>query len=383
MTEQKPVKILIVASWYPSPDHPVSNIFVHEQAAALVRAGYDVAVINTEIVSFKSKAHWGKSFREADGVKIFQLTVPVYGRGKAKPYIDVTNRAMRYLYGKASKSWGKPDIIHIHSSRFAGPIGVKLAKEHSIPCVLTEHLSKIIHKTMNEDEKKCLTKAIRGAGKVIAVSPSLAEELKNFGCENPIYIPNVVDGRLFNYAPKSHGDFTFISTAWLSKRKGMDILIRAFGKLKNKHPYLKLKICGSGAELDALKNLAAQLELADSVEFTGERDRAQLCQELNSSDCFVLASYAETFGVVYIEALACGLPVIATRCGGPEGIVNDTNGILVDTGDVDALCAAMEKIYSERDSYSGAALRKGCLDLYGCEVVVSQLSDVYNSLLDI
>ena len=379
----RPLKVFIIALWYPSLNHPLGNIFVHEQAEALVQSGMDVTVINANVLSFKTRARWGTSVRTVDGVKILQTTVPIYGRGKAQPHIDATERIIRRLFARAVKAYGKPDIIHIHSARYAGPVGVSLAKANNIPCILTEHYSQILYDNLNDAEVSCVRQTLEGCDRIIAVSPALAEKLKHFCDKEPIYIPNVLNAKTFHYTPEHHEGYTFVSTAWLSKRKGMDILLRAFAKLKYKNPYVNLKICGSGAELESLKLLAEELQISDSVEFTGQRTRSQLCHELNRSDCFVLASYGETFGVVYIEALACGLPIIATKCGGPEDIVNDSNGMLVDIGDVDALAAAMEKIYNEKSNYNSATIRNDCLNLYSYEVVVDHLKKIYQSCLDV
>ena len=95
---------------------------------------------------------------------------------------------------------------------------------------------------------------------------------------------------------------------------------------------------------------------------------------------FVLPSDFETFGVVYIEALASGTPVIATRNGGAECIVTEGNGILTDVGDEEALFSAMLSLYKEYDKYDTESISKKCIDVYGEEIVGEKISALYERI---
>jgi len=103
---------------------------------------------------------------------------------------------------------------------------------------------------------------------------------------------------------------------------------------------------------------------------------------MQNSDCFVLASQSESFGTVYIEAIACGKPIIATRCGGPESIVNDGNGILVPVDDYEKLAEAIIKMITESDKYDPVAIRKDFLDRFSKKVVVEKYVKIYKELTE-
>ena len=107
-------------------------------------------------------------------------------------------------------------------------------------------------------------------------------------------------------------------------------LLHAFAAL---HGEPRLIIFGDGPESGALRALCAELGLYSRVSFRGHCPREELAEAYAAADCFVLASRSETFGVAYIEAMAAGLPVIATRCGGPEDFVTEENGILIPVDD--------------------------------------------------
>jgi glycosyltransferase involved in cell wall biosynthesis len=100
---------------------------------------------------------------------------------------------------------------------------------------------------------------------------------------------------------------------------------------------------------------------------------------MQNCDVFVLSSIVETFGVVLIEVLAVGKPVVATKCGGPEDIVNQDNGILVPTKDVHALAEAMYNIYLNINKYDASLIRNDCISRFGKDSFVEKLRHIYKS----
>ena len=148
----------------------------------------------------------------------------------------------------------------------------------------------------------------------------------------------------------------FISTGRLVKRKGYDILLMALSEALRSAKDLRLVIIGSGPEETSLKDLAAKLGIKDSVFFTGEITDDEKFKSLSAADCFVLSSLHEGFGLAVLEAMACGLAVIAANEGGQRDILKDgRNCVFVRPGDVAALRDAILKLASgenERRSMS-------------------------------
>jgi glycosyltransferase involved in cell wall biosynthesis len=101
---------------------------------------------------------------------------------------------------------------------------------------------------------------------------------------------------------------------------------------------------------------------------------------LDDSDAFVLPSREETFGVVVIEALSRGLPVVATRSGGPEYIVNNDNGIVVSPGDPDALAAAIIRIAHEYDRFDRYKIQQEILAGFGSGRFLATMQKIYNEV---
>ena len=163
--------------------------------------------------------------------------------------------------------------------------------------------------------------------------------------------------------------------------KCFDILIRAFAELiQGGYTDIQLRILGRGDEKPGLEKLARDLNIEDKVIFAGRLSREAVRDELQAANCFVLASRFEAFGIVLIEAMATGLPVIATRSGGPENIIKPEYGYLVDTENVNELAQAMRKMIEKYPSFDQTRIRKGALDRYGHTRIAKQYIELLTEL---
>ena len=116
------------------------------------------------------------------------------------------------------------------------------------------------------------------------------------------------------------------------------MLIRAFSKAFKDQPKVNLTIVGDGPEYNNLNNLIKTLKMEKQISLYGSANREEVKMLLQKSDAFVFSSQYETFGVVLIEAMACGLPVVATKCGGPESIIDsDKVGLLSEINEMNYL----------------------------------------------
>ena len=193
----------------------------------------------------------------------------------------------------------------------------------------------------------------------------------------------MADLDIFKYekAKNRSNVFDFVSTGHLIKSKRMDLTISAFSKAFKKDENVRLTIFGHGVEEAYLNKLVNDLDLADRVYIMGQTSRAEISHKYNESDCFVLATQTETFGVAYIEALAAGLPVIATRSGGPEVFVNDINGILIDVDDENQLIDSMRFMYNRAQSYDHYRIAEDIKNKYSSDKIASMLIDIYNEAM--
>lgn len=382
------MNIVIIPSWYPVESNPINGIFFKEQAKALQRAGHKVVVLFPEMWTTRMvtqpKGKQGVHISEEDGIKTYRYRAYNIVPGRI-PYSSAYffYYALKKLYKKMLLTeMEKPEILHAHSCLWAGWAASKIAKEESLPLLVTEHSSKIVRNLLKPYEKREIINTCSVAEKILCVGPSLVNEFKDFSSEQKIQlVPNIVDLRKFEIKSKNEKNrFKFFSMAFLSFNKGMDVLIQAFAKTFRGQP-VDLVIGGDGLERGNLEKLAIQLDVHNQVEFLGSIDREKVAENMQNCDVFVLASRFETFGVVLIEALACGKPIIATACGGPEIIVNERNGLLVPVEDTDALNAAMESIYQNYDAYSPEVIRDDCYLRFSEEAIVKEITSIYKQIL--
>ena len=164
-----------------------------------------------------------------------------------------------------------------------------------------------------------------------------------------------------------------------STNKGLDLLLRAVSLLQRKD--FVLHIGGDGILLDSFKSMAKDLGIDQICNFYGEISRSGISDFFSKLDLFVLPSRYETFGIVLIEAMACGLPVIATKCGGPEEIVTPLSGILIQKESVEELKKAIEKISENLETYDKEAIRKYADENFGQGVFIERISKLYQEII--
>ena len=121
--------------------------------------------------------------------------------------------------------------------------------------------------------------------------------------------------------------------------------------------------------------------LESNITFEGKKTKEEIVEFLSDSDVFVLASKSETFGVVFIEALSQGLPCITTLCGGPEDIINESNGLLVPVNDINALVKAIIYMLENYTKYDRRKISEDCITHFSSEVISKQLEKIFEQTI--
>ena len=340
---------ILEVSWgCPSDKWPINGLFQFDQAKAISDSGKRVVFLALDLRSIRRWRKWGLNKFSKNGIDVYEYNFPL---GGFKPSIKyaVQDFAFRRSIKTIVKELGHPSCVHIHCCQQAISVS-DYCLANNIPYIVTEHITPLNEGDAIEKRKK---ETLEHAKQLICVSNALARDMKNTYGVDSVVIPNIVDLTEFKYTPKQKTDtFRFLSAASVNYGKGFDILVKAYAKFLEEAKDLSstgykdthLTIMGDGPELNNIKELANSLGISDKITFTGSYVRSDFAKELAKSDCFVLPSRSETFGIVYIEALATGTPVIATRCGGPEDFINDENGMLVDVDDVDELAISMREL---------------------------------------
>jgi glycosyltransferase involved in cell wall biosynthesis len=130
-----------------------------------------------------------------------------------------------------------------------------------------------------------------------------------------------------------------------------------------------------------MRELARELRLDGHVEFLGPQPPAEVARYMRESAVLVLPSRAESFGCVLVEALACGTPVVSTRCGGPEDIVHDGVGRLVPTDDPTSLATAIEDVLDRQEEFEPSRLREYALENFSWDSLAERTVSLYREAL--
>jgi glycosyltransferase involved in cell wall biosynthesis len=194
-------------------------------------------------------------------------------------------------------------------------------------------------------------------------------------------MPNSVDTEFFRPIEKPAASTrSIVSIANLQPRKRIDELIVAFD-LALQNSDATLTIAGDGPLRRDLERLAAQLQSASRIMFAGALSRVGVRDLLQHADLLVSSSRSETFGVTLIEAMACGVPVVATASGGPNEIITSETGILVPVDDRRALIAALRKAIHADAMWDRKAIRDFCVEHYGHNRVAQRWTEIYEAEL--
>lgn len=385
--------VLVVPSeLYCPPKIPLYGIFQRQQAEIAAARGIQVGVASFGYIPL----------RHALGGFPYPLRQSSQGVTALRRFRwPLLPARLAYLYFRGSwvhggaeviseyiRTFGRPDLIHAHNCFMAGRIALEAKQAWGIPFLLTEHSSAFRPEAFSAVERREARAVLTGADLVSAVGTRLAEGLARAGAgplEQVEVLGNALDPWIERRAQEQppallqpRGGLRLLAIGNLVAVKGHALLLQAFARAFKGRVEITLRIGGGGPLRAELDGLAASLGLARQVTFLGELARDQVVGELRTADALVVSSQQETFGVVAIEALAFGRPVLSTRCGGPEEFLDDSNGILVDQT-AEALAEGMGRLRGH--IHNPEALQRACIQRFGGEAFGSRLESLYHRVL--
>ncbi len=405
------MNILIIPSWYPWHGTPLRGIFFKEQAICLgrMRPDWKIAVAvwgqRRYTLSLRNPIKTASVLVDfllsrAGAQKCFLLPNVCEYRRPAMEWtkkwkqgnIAGMERACRKILLRASRDLGRIDLIHAHVAFPGGWIAMRLSQRLQLPYVITEHMGDFPFIEFRKPDgtiKEAITAPMRHARAVVAVSPSQAERIAGHGFPRPRVIPNMIDEDFFKPGTgekKTGGAFIFFTLSAFRAPKGISDLLQALALFQQQRSRggvdgVRLRIGGCGEMERELRALARWLEIEPWVCWLGRLDRCRVLEEYRTCDCFIQPSHLESFSIVLLEALACGKPVITTRCGGPESFVTAENGILVPAKNPAELARAMAQMLITAKDYDGSAIRYNLLQVYSKKNVSDLIDSLYQDVL--
>ncbi|URM91408.1 glycosyltransferase family 4 protein [Streptomyces sp. MRC013] len=397
----EPSDLAVLTPWYPSPNNPYAGSFV-QAATAAVAGNYDrVTVFHTEDWTGRASAPLNDAIRvtadrlrergalghvvDADEATVVRVPVPLIGRRNYAPWVEAQVKALR-----SALPGGRIEapVVHAHTGIYGGVLATRLARPDA-RVVVTEHSSFLDRVFSQAPAAELYEQVLERADAFACVSAALREQVvKRFPryADKVGVVPNPVPLDRFTPGPERSLELLrWLYLGRLVQPKGVKELLEAFALVAAEEPRATLTMVGHGPAEEELRARGAQLGLGERFRILPPVAPEAVGPLMHEYDLLVHASKRETFGMTVVEAIASGLPVLATRSGGPQETlagVETLAGALMDVSDDPRVIV---------DAYRGLRARAGDLDLpaarealegrVGREAVGKQLVEVYGGAL--
>jgi glycosyltransferase involved in cell wall biosynthesis len=344
------MKIAFVSECFPSPEKPQYCIFLEQQAQALIALGNSVEIIVPKVGNIAYRKYARK------GMIVYEFGI----KGK---WFNFFYKSYNKEIQNLNVDWGKYDVVSLHI--ISVPIAesvVGLCKRFQTKIVVHYHglnvwynyeeKKDIVHILLKEVEIRRKLKYLHEADAIVGVSESVCRIIRQKIIGNKVYkVYNGVDTLLFNQKKKKNGEeFCIVSVGNLIPIKGHYYLIESVKRLISKGIKVKLKIIGEGPCKQELINQSHINGIREKVEFAGPLSYDEVVEAMQNADMFVLPSYFESFGCVYLEAMSTGTVTLGCNCYGPSEIIeNHKNGELINPKDSESICEAIEKVIRDKN----------------------------------
>lgn len=354
--------IVVVTPWYPTVDRPYDGAFVADSVASLRGQGAEVAVVH--LVNVATQA-----LSPTSGTDILQVPFGAPGGTSRAEMAHRQAAALRRLPGLFDRS----TAVHAHVGI---PTGAAVAEvlPPSLRLVVTEHATYLGTELTYPAGRRLYRRVLDRADLVLAVSEGEARRIRAafpdhrdrvLAAGNPVRLIGSTPVR--PAAPLNR----WLYVGNLIERKGVHKLLDAFGHWQHERRDATLTLAGSGVDEAALRAHTSRLGLSDHVHFLGAVRPAGLGDVFDGADVLVHLSELETFGMTVAEAALSGLPVVATRSGGPEQVLAHAAEVgaarLVSITASPAEVTAAVRQLEQRDTEDAAAIRAELAAVYGFE----------------
>jgi glycosyltransferase involved in cell wall biosynthesis len=375
------VKVLFVTASYPTVDGPAVGIFVKEHARAAAEHN-EVAIIHLE----RAEVARVTVVREPDDE--FPTWRATYPRHPAPISYSANVAAASSAYRRVRQAGFDPDVLHAHFF-LAGVPAVLLGRVRRKPVVITEQWSIFLPEdpsTLGALPRRAAKFAFTHADMVLPVSAALRDGIVANGIDARFRIvPNVFDEQLFypDAATRVRArPAQLLSVGAMYEAKGYDDLLEAVAILARRRRDFRLDIVGHGGELlPEYEALRARLGIDDVVSFVGLRPKEEVAARMRASDVFVITSRYDSNPCALIEALASGVPVVATAVGGIPDMVRNGSGLLAKPHDPDDIALQLDAALDRAATFDRGAIAADARARYGRATVGRAFAEVYDEVV--
>jgi glycogen(starch) synthase len=382
VTGDRPLRVALFASAF-APHRGGVEELVRQLALAQRAAG---------TANWVATMRWPKSLPavdEVDGIAVRRYVYRTLEGGPKRKAAAVATNPSTLARVVAELRRQRTDVVHVQCVSTGAWFAAQAAKLLRLPLVVTLQGELTMDATglyqRSAASRRILRLALRRADAITACSAQTLAEAEGwfgepFGPRSSVIHNGVDPGELRRAAPHGEPEPYVFAIGRHVPQKGFDILIRAFAQLVERPAFRhQLLLAGDGAERAALEHLCDELGLSARVTFLGGTDRSRTASLFRGADAFVLPSRHEPFGIVNLEAMAAGVPVVATDVGGvPEFVVDGESGLLVPPGDAAAMAQAIARVTDDPSLQSRlAAAGATVADEHAWPAIAAQYDEVY------
>lgn len=380
------MKIFVISRNWPSKEHPQWGIVERDQAVALSKLGHQVFSLYLDIRPEPHARKLGITREIKEGVVVYCFCAgsrwaEILKKISPRLQYNAVEALFFYLFKRVVKKEGMPDVVYGHYLRYCSR-ALAIKRKYGIPAVGLEHWSEMCKANIREDLKRQATETYPYLDKQLVVSDALRESIRRSIGVDTTVVYNTY-GKEFSYKEhvKKDNIVRFVLTGNLLPIKGFDLVIRALGESASMPDNLLFTIIGDGTEKEKLQGMIEAYKLSDKVRLVGRKTRDYIVNALQEADVYILSSHSETFGVAPVEALACGVPVIATDCGGSRSYMNEFNGLLIPVNDVNAMSEAISYMAEHYTEYDRKRIAEDCKQRFSAESIARQLEVIFEEVI--
>lgn len=381
-------KVLFLTRWYPNRVDKLDGNFIENHARA-VAMYCDLAVLYVGADPGMSEKKYDWDVKEEFGfpvVRVWYRNNDVGKTGFARivkffRYLRATRIGWKLIHRK----FGVPQISHVHIFTRPVLLAFYLQWRYDAPYLMTEHSSHFVHELPRwlPPKKQFAQFAARRAKFITVVSETLQKAITDFGLHGRYAIvPNVIFSPPLTLTSRSETAARIVAIGGLTdERKNITGLIRAFGEIHDRLPETTLHIVRPVPDQHLMQAATATGLFNSRIFFHDYLGNEEVYQLLSDSSFLVVNSLSETFSMSAAEALACGKPVITTRCGGPEEFVSEERGRLIDVNHPEQLREALIWMRNHYREYDPQKLKSFIRENYSPEVVGKKFLGLYELAL--
>lgn len=381
--------VLWIPSWYPRDEQDMAGSFFREQCEALARSGIALGVLAPYMKTCTQRQTadvFPQEPHEEDGVWVSRFSARQLLASTRVLSARMVAPAMFRAFDAYVRMRGRPDVIHAHSLYPGGFLADLLSRRTGIPWILTEHRS-LMHMPLRTPLGRWSERAVVARASVrSAVSDGHTQCMLTRFSSAPgpwVSVPNLLpDMPARSRRPSPYGR-VIGHLSLLGEEKRLDLVIGALPPLVEEFDDVVLKIAGplEGPDGKTVTEMVQASPVADRIELIGALERQQVSDFMASLDVFLLPSDQETFGVVLLESLRQGTPVVATRTWGASSVVGEGDGRLVEIGDRAALVDAVRQLLaSPTDEDARRRRADRCVARFGESAFVSRWRTIYGEV---